>query len=84
MIGDTNLFLHHSEDSTRLAEAEIMIAEKSARRKRRGWEAMLLMLRYGKFSQYYCIMLYPLFHTSYLPTCEYEHGKKPKLAILII
>jgi hypothetical protein len=48
MIGDTNLFFYHSEDCVRLAEAEIMIAEKSARRKRRGWEAMLLMLRYGK------------------------------------
>jgi len=48
MIGDTNLFFFHSEDCVQLAEAEIMIAEESARRKRRGWEAMLLMLRYGK------------------------------------
>ncbi|XP_069701577.1 N-acetyltransferase 9-like protein [Periplaneta americana] len=47
MIGDTNLFLYSSDDSLRMAEAEIMIAEFSARRKRRGWEAMLLMLRYG-------------------------------------
>jgi hypothetical protein len=47
MIGDTNLFFYHSEDCARLAEAEIMIAENSARRKRRGWEAVLLMLRYG-------------------------------------
>ena len=48
MIGDTNLFFFHSGDCVKLAEAEIMIAEESARRKRRGWEAMLLMLRYGK------------------------------------
>jgi RimJ/RimL family protein N-acetyltransferase len=47
MIGDTNLFFFHSEDCVQMAEAEIMIAEESARRKRRGWEAMLLMLRYG-------------------------------------
>ncbi|XP_033609241.1 N-acetyltransferase 9-like protein isoform X3 [Cryptotermes secundus] len=47
MIGDTNLFFFQSEDCMKLAEAEIMIAENSARRKRRGWEAMLLMLRYG-------------------------------------
>ncbi|KAJ9578518.1 hypothetical protein L9F63_005247 [Diploptera punctata] len=47
MIGDTNLFFHDSEDGKKLAEVEIMIAENSARRKRRGWEAMLLMLRYG-------------------------------------
>ena len=50
MIGDTNLFFHDSEDGKKLAEAEIMIAENNARRKRRGWEAMLLMLRYGMFS----------------------------------
>ncbi|KAJ1523030.1 hypothetical protein ONE63_002161 [Megalurothrips usitatus] len=29
------------------AEAEIMIAERNARGKKHGWEAMLLMLRYG-------------------------------------
>lgn len=45
MIGDTNLFL--SDDHLHQAEAEIMIAEESARGKKRGWEAMLLMLRYG-------------------------------------
>ena len=49
MIGDTNLFFHNSEDGKRLAEAEIMIAVNNARKKRRGWEAMLLMLRYGIF-----------------------------------
>ena len=43
MVGDTNLFL--SGNGT--AEAEIMIAEQDARRKKMGWEAMLLMLRYG-------------------------------------
>jgi hypothetical protein len=48
MIGDTNLFFCQSENCMQLAEAEIMIAESSARRKRREWEAMLLMLRYGR------------------------------------
>ena len=43
MVGDTNLFL--SGDGC--AEAEIMIAEVEARGKKMGWEAMLLMLRYG-------------------------------------
>ena len=43
MVGDTNLFL--KEDGS--AEAEIMIAEVEARGKKLGWEAMLLMLRYG-------------------------------------
>lgn len=46
MIGDTNIFLPDPNDSA-LGEAEIMIAESSARGKRRGWEAMLLMLCYG-------------------------------------
>lgn len=46
MVGDTNLFLTDCEDRG-LAEAEIMIAEPALRGARRGWEAMLLMLRYG-------------------------------------
>lgn len=45
MIGDTNLFL---DEDGKCAEAEIMIAEPFARGKKRGWEAMLLMLRYGE------------------------------------
>jgi hypothetical protein len=48
MIGDTNLFFFQYEDCTQLAEAEITIEESSARRKRRGWEAVLLMLCYGR------------------------------------
>jgi hypothetical protein len=65
MIGDTNLFFYHSEDCAQLAEAEIMIAENSARRKRRGWESMLLMLRYGRwFSLYYRVVLFPCFVLS--------------------
>lgn len=46
MIGDTNLFLQELEDS-QSAEVEIMIAEEKARGKKYGWEATLLMLRYG-------------------------------------
>jgi len=46
MIGDTNLFFATSEDRL-VAEAEIMIAEPSARRRKCGWEAMLLMLMYA-------------------------------------
>lgn len=46
MVGDTNLFFNDQDDPT-VAEAEIMIAEESARRKKMGWEAMLLMLHYG-------------------------------------
>ncbi|XP_046383073.1 N-acetyltransferase 9-like protein [Ischnura elegans] len=49
MIGDTNLFFMLKDDNCGLctAEAEIMIAEPGARRKRRGWEAMIMMLIYG-------------------------------------
>lgn len=46
MIGDTNLFFSNDDDRV-VAEAEIMIAEPPARGKRRGWNAMLLMLLYG-------------------------------------
>ncbi|XP_063240447.1 N-acetyltransferase 9-like protein isoform X2 [Bacillus rossius redtenbacheri] len=47
MIGDTNLFLLNKDSKEKVAEAEIMIAEPAARGKHCGWEAMLLMLRYG-------------------------------------
>nr|XP_045614015.1 N-acetyltransferase 9-like [Procambarus clarkii]XP_045614016.1 N-acetyltransferase 9-like [Procambarus clarkii]XP_045614017.1 N-acetyltransferase 9-like [Procambarus clarkii]XP_045614018.1 N-acetyltransferase 9-like [Procambarus clarkii] len=46
MIGDTNLFLVDPGDRS-LAEGEIMIAESGFRKQKRGWEAMLLMFRYG-------------------------------------
>lgn len=46
MIGDTNLFFANC-DSNILAEAEIMIAERWARGKHRGWEAMLIMFYYA-------------------------------------
>ena len=43
MIGDTNFFMLGESE----AEAEIMIAEAWARGQGRGWESMLIMLRYG-------------------------------------
>lgn len=46
MIGDTNLFFNESEQPGS-AEAEIMVASVAYRGKRRGWEAMILMLLYG-------------------------------------
>ncbi|XP_075225450.1 microtubule-associated Nat9 isoform X2 [Lycorma delicatula] len=46
MIGDTNLYLTESDEGTE-AETGIMIAESFARRKRMGWEAMLINIRYG-------------------------------------
>ncbi|KAF3420586.1 hypothetical protein E2986_11231 [Frieseomelitta varia] len=46
MIGDTNLFFNES-DQPNIAEVEIMIADVTYRRRKRGWEAIILMLLYG-------------------------------------
>lgn len=46
LIGDTNLFLLDNESKS--AETEIMIAESNARRKKFGWEAMLMMMSFGQ------------------------------------
>lgn len=48
MIGDTNLYLVE-EDDCLTAETGVMIAERALRGGGRGKEAMLLMLRYGKY-----------------------------------
>ncbi|CAB3220939.1 unnamed protein product [Arctia plantaginis] len=45
MIGDTNIFIVDQEYA--IGEIEIMIAEPSARGKKLGWEAVILMLLYG-------------------------------------
>lgn len=45
MIGDTNIFITDKEAD--IGEIEIMIAEDSARGKKLGWEAVILMLLYG-------------------------------------
>jgi len=44
MVGDTNIFINQQDND---AEAEIMIADPSARGKGFGEEAISLMLRYG-------------------------------------
>ncbi|XP_034934261.1 N-acetyltransferase 9-like protein isoform X2 [Chelonus insularis] len=46
MIGDTNLYFNDPKECY-TAECEIMIADVNARGQRMGWEAMILMLRYG-------------------------------------
>lgn len=45
MIGDTNIFITDNELAA--GEIEIMIAEESARGKKFGWEAVILMFLYG-------------------------------------
>eukprot|EP00055_Hartaetosiga_balthica_P010898 m.47926 g.47926 ORF g.47926 m.47926 type:complete len:173 (+) comp7367_c0_seq1:191-709(+) len=50
MIGDVNLFFNNHDDPHE-AEAEIMIAEASARGKGYGRQALLLMLQYGVDNQ---------------------------------
>jgi hypothetical protein len=48
MIGDTNIFFRKNDDDQLIGETEIMVAEKTLRGGGRGWEAMLLMMHYGK------------------------------------
>jgi len=48
MVGDTNLFVEAEHEEEKAAEIDIMIAESGMRRKQRGKEATLLMLKYGK------------------------------------
>ncbi|XP_059049347.1 alpha/beta-tubulin-N-acetyltransferase 9 [Achroia grisella] len=45
MIGDTNIFI--TDKINNIGEIEIMIAEITARGKKYGWEAVILMLLYG-------------------------------------
>lgn len=45
LIGDTNLFLDNESNS---AETEIMIADSDARGKKFGWQAMLMMMKFGR------------------------------------
>lgn len=47
MIGDVNLYLSNI-DGKKIAECGIMIAENSARGQGKGFEALALMLKYGK------------------------------------
>uniref|UniRef100_A0A182QWU0 N-acetyltransferase domain-containing protein n=1 Tax=Anopheles farauti TaxID=69004 RepID=A0A182QWU0_9DIPT len=50
LVGDTNIFIKSTpdeEDRTVVGEIEIMIAEPSARQRRLGWEATILMLLFG-------------------------------------
>lgn len=46
MIGDTNLFFNDPQESY-IAEVEIMIADEASRGRKRGWEAVILMMCYG-------------------------------------
>ncbi|XP_015109799.1 uncharacterized protein LOC107036373 [Diachasma alloeum] len=46
MIGDTNLYFNDPDD-IHASECEIMVAEETARGRKMGWEAIILMLRYG-------------------------------------
>lgn len=48
MIGDTNLYFNDPDDD-HVAECEIMIGEERARGRKLGWQAMTMMLYYGKF-----------------------------------
>lgn len=61
MIGDTNLFFNES-DQPNTAEIEIMIAVVTYRRKKRGWEATILMLLYGTCTVFSSLNSRLLFH----------------------
>lgn len=47
LVGDTNLFLSINEHNSRVAEVEVMIAEKEHRGKGFGQESVLQLLRYA-------------------------------------
>ncbi|XP_072935710.1 alpha/beta-tubulin-N-acetyltransferase 9 [Epargyreus clarus] len=57
MIGDTNIFIIDKNLDHPIGEIEIMIAEESARGKKFGWEAVILMMLYG---------------IKYINLCSYE------------
>ncbi|XP_071878844.1 alpha/beta-tubulin-N-acetyltransferase 9 isoform X4 [Bombus fervidus] len=69
MIGDTNLFFNES-DQPNTAEVEIMIANVTYRRKKRGWEAMILMLLYG---------ISVLNVTKYIAKIKFDNEKSIKM-----
>lgn len=48
MIGDVNLYLKEDDDGKKVAEISIMIAEKYDQKQGKGFEAICLMLNYGK------------------------------------
>ena len=48
MAGDVNMFLNDPDGERTVAEIEIMVAEKTCRRKGLGKEALCVMMHYGE------------------------------------
>lgn len=65
MIGDTNLFFNDPQEP-HTAEVEIMIADTASRGKRRGWESVILMIRYGNSMPLHTIAVFII-------TCVYYY-----------